>query len=312
MSMHSRAFGEMHFLIFGQDPLVPMKLEQSFSQARPSDEIKFDSFESYDQAYDFAKDNKNIGLIFILENCGDLALNSVFNQLSSQTCNQEICFGVLVHNGQESFKGLRAMKDNDQLIAYQNVNDLIDPDRASFFLKEIWDKYQEAFEKKIIPPALAQTYRSMALLHVDEESLNFRQRLCSLLSSEMNLSWQEGFLLKWHPILEILEKDEGKVLTANNTLLSLYETIRPDSRAEDLFEISNSDENIGKKVAAATSILSKAAHQNQLEIFLKSLLSNVSPRSKALLRSMKRNEQKILEFSNSIHFSNTPRLLKVV
>ena len=312
MSMHTRAFGEMHFLIYGQDPLVPMKLEQTFAQARPADEIRFDSFENYDQAYDFAKENKNVGLVFMLENCGEMEINSVFKQLSKQSDNQDTCFGVLIHNGQESFKGLRAMKDNDHLIAYYDVNDLLDLDKAPLLLQEIWDKYQESFEKQVIPTALAQTYRSMALLHLDEDNLQFRQRLCGLLSSEMNLSWKEGFLLKWHPILEILEKDESNVLLANTSLTELYQAIKPQPEMLEISKIANSEISIGVKVAAATTLIGKAAQDNQLDKYLTSVLSDVTPRSKALLRIMKRHQQRILEFSVSTSTSNSSRLLKVV
>ncbi len=312
MSMHTRAFGEMNILVYGQDPLVPMKLEQTFAQARPADEIRFDSFEDYDQAYDFAKDNKNIGLVFLLENCGEMDINSVFKQFSKLGDHQDTCFGVLIHNGQESFKGLRAMKDNDQFIAYYDVNDLLDADKAPFLLKEIWEKYQEAFEKHIIPNALAQTYRSMALLHMNEEELSFRQRLCTLLTGEMNVSWKEGFLLKWHPILEILEKDEGKVLSANKTLTDYYQMIRPQGGMQDITTVASAEIGIAQKVATATTLLAQIAQQKQLDTYLTETLATVSPRSKALLRTIKRHQQRIVEFSQTTSSQQAPRLLKVV
>lgn len=310
MSMHTRAFGEMHFLIYGKDALVPMKLEQTFALARPADEIKFDSFEDYDQAYDFAKENKNVGLVFLLENCGEMDLNSVFKQFSKLGDHQDCCFGVLLHNGQESFKGLRAMRDNENFIAYYDVNDLLDQDKAPFLLKEIWEKYQEAFEKQIIPSALAQTYRSMALLHVTEEELNFRSRLCTLLTGEMNVSWKEGFLLKWHPILEVLEKDEGNVLHANKALTDYYQAIKPKSDLKDITEIANAEIGVAQKVAAATTVL--ASQGADLENYLSTTLASVSPRSKALLRTMKRHQARILEFAQTTTQSQAPRLLKVV
>lgn len=310
MSMHTRAFGEMNILIYGQDAMTPMKLEQTFAQARPADEIRFDSFEDYDQAYDFAKENKNVGLVFLLENCGEMDLNSVFKQFSKLGDHQDTCFGVLIHNGDETFKGLRAMKDNDQLIAYYDVNDLLDADKAPFLLKEIWEKYQEAFEKQVIPSALAQTYRSMALMHVNEEELNFRQRLCTLLTGEMNVSWKEGFLLKWHPVLEVLEKDEGKVLSANKTLMSFYSAIKPDSSMVDVTSVANAEIGVAQKVAAATTILGKKGEG--LETYLNETLTNVSPRSKALLRTMKRHQARIVEFAQTTSTQQAPRLLKVV
>ncbi len=312
MSMHTRAFGEMHILIYGQDPLVPMKLEQTFAQARPADEIRFDSFEDYDQAYDFAKENKSVGLVFLLENCGEMDLNSVYKQFSKLGEQQDTCFGVLIHDGQESFKGLRAMKDNDHLIAYYDVNDLLDADKAPFLLKEIWEKYQEAFEKQVIPSALAQTYRSMALLHVNEEELSFRQRLCTLLTGEMNVSWKEGFLLKWHPVLEVLQKDEGNVLHANKTLTDYYAAIKPTAGMKDITAVANGEMGVAQKVATATSILGDVAQAQGLETFLQETLANVSPRSKALLRTMKRHQDRIVEFSQTSTKQQAPRLLKVV
>lgn len=312
MSMHTRAFGEMHFLIYGQDPLVPMKLEQAFAQARPADEIRFDSFENYDQAYDFAKENKNVGLVFMLENCGEMSLTSVLTQLSKQTELQNVCFGILLHNGEESFKGLRAMKDNNQFIAYYDVNDLLDPDKTQFLLEEIWSKYQEALEKTVIPVALAQTYRSIALLHQGEEDINFTQRLCTLLSSEMNLTWQEGFALRWFPVLRILENDERSLLQANKQLMSFYEIIKPSIKFNSLLEIANSEIGVAQKVASATTLVSDSARSGQLEQFLSKELKEVSPRSKALLRILKRHQQRILEFSNYSSNQNSSRILKVV
>lgn len=308
--MHTRAFGEMHFLIYGQDPLVPMKLEQTFAQARPSDEIQFDSFENYDQAYDFAKDNKNVGLVFMLENCGEMDLNSVFKQFSKQSENQDVCFGVLIHNGQESFKGLRAMKDNDQFIAYYDVNDLLDADKAPFLLKEIWEKYQDAYEKLIIPSVMAETYRNLALLHLSEEDLSFRQRCCNLLTGEMNVTWKEGFALKWFPTLEILAKNESDVLNANKALQEIYDSISSSHSSQNLTEIANSESSIATKITTAVLTLATEASKNNLDAFLNEQLKEVSPRSKAILRTLKKSQARIMEFQESS--SSTIRRLKVV
>lgn len=312
MSMHTRAFGEMNFLIYGQEPLVPMKLEQTFAQARPSDEIRFDSFENYDQAYDFAKDNKNVGLIFMLENCGEMDINSVYKQFKAQSEFQQTCFGVLIHNGQETFKGLRAFKENDELIAYYDVNDLLDIDKAPFLLKEIWEKYQEAFEKQVIPTALAQTYRSMAMIHSTEEEIVFQQRLSTLLSGEMNVSWQEGFLLKWHPILKVLCKDENNLIKANQTLNQLYQHIQPTESHSTIEGVANSQQGIAAKIIIATNLLSKISSIEEMTSYLNSSLQNVTPRSKALLRIIKKHHQKIIEFHQSSNQEKRKPLLKVV
>lgn len=313
MSMHTRAFSEMHFLIYGEDPLLPMKLEQTLANSRPSDEINFDSFESYEQAYDFAKDNKNVGLIFLLENCGDKSINSVFEQLSKMTEKQDTCFAVLLHNGEESFKGLRALKDNEKLIGYYDVNEMLDENKTAFILKDIWQKYQECYEKTLIPSVLAQTYRSLAVLHAKEETINFSSRLTTLISGEMNISWKESFILKWYPTLQIIKEHEGAVLSSNVKLQALFDSIFSGELSDKTLDtIASSEHDVAKKITAAVERITSSFIKSSTESLLSEELKQVTPRSKALTRILKKHELRINELSSQCQSKHNLSLLKVV
>jgi hypothetical protein len=308
--MHTKAFGEMSILIYGQDPMVPMKLEQSFAKVRPSDEVNIDSFEDYNQCYDFAKEKKNIGLVFLLENCGDLTLNSVFDQFVRTQEESLVTFGIIVHNGTETFKGLRALKSHDKFISYYSVEELLDETKAHYIMQEIWQKYQEEYEKILISAPLAQTYRSMALHFTSPEEIHFKDRVCTMLTSQMNVSWLENMVLKWYPVLSTLEKHEPHLLTTNENLYSLYKSMKTDQTHTCIETIANHEMPITHKITNATDLLYTKAHSKELHEYLKTTMEKVSPRSKAMLRILKKSQDQVISFATNIE--NKKSMLKVV
>jgi len=300
MAIHTRAFGDMRILIYGNDPLVPMKLEQTFAKVSPANELKFDSFENYEQAYDFAKDMKNVGLVFILENCGEVDLSSLLKQFTKLNEDHESCFGVLVHGGEESFKGLRTLRSNPDFLDYVTVEDLLDVDKCSIQLQDIWTKYQDAFESKVIPAPLGNTYQAMAHHHASEESINLAQRLSQLLGNEMNITWKESLILRWAPVIDVLSANESDVLAANKPLAMLYNQLKVQADLRSLSEIASSEIGIAQKVALSASILTQAASSKSLEALLLTTLREVGPRSKPLLRTIKKHQSAIIEISAQV------------
>ncbi len=107
MGLHDRAWTGLDLIAFGAKPLVPMQIEQAFASASPSNEIRFDSFEHYEDALNFCKTKKSVGFIFLLEDCGKLPFIDVFTQLSKAYESRGWpCYGVLLHNGVETIEGI--------------------------------------------------------------------------------------------------------------------------------------------------------------------------------------------------------------
>jgi|GEM_PF-3111736 len=312
MDNHSRSLGGMNILIYGKDPLMPMKLEQALATAKPADEVLIDSFENYDQAYNFCKDNKNVGLVFLFENCGEMDVNSVFTQFQKLNEYQDTCFAVLLHNGMETIKGLRASKDNDSIIGYYNVNDLLDLNKTSFFMQEIWEKYQTTFEKILIPSILASTYKTIAQKHLPTEILNFGERLSVLLSGEMNVTWKESLMLKWSPVLKVLKENDQDLIKGNKQLFGLYQIVESNQNSSDLKQIAESELEIAKKISTTVQCLISSMKENKLEMVLQNAIKEVTPRSKALLRILKRRELNILEMAKASDVTTKVAQLKVV
>jgi hypothetical protein len=56
----------IEILIFGEEPILPMKIERQIAAAAPYDEIRLESFESFEDALDYCNKSKKVGLFFFI------------------------------------------------------------------------------------------------------------------------------------------------------------------------------------------------------------------------------------------------------
>jgi len=146
LGLNEKAWAGINIVVYGKTPLLPMQLEQAIAQASPANEVRIDSFEDYDQAYDFCKAQKNIGFIFVLENSGEVLAADVFRQLGVHYESKGWpCFGVLLHEKEKTMMGYLSLQKNKNLIAYHPVQDLLDGDKTFNTISEVWKSFVSKF-----------------------------------------------------------------------------------------------------------------------------------------------------------------------
>src|SRR5688500_10249290 len=142
MGTHKRSWSGMNLVVFGSSPTIPMKIEQVLSQVSPTNEVRVESFENYEEALDYCKKQKSVGLIFILENCGPFLPKDVFEQLARPYRSRGLpAYGVLIHEKGESIFGLRTLRNNEDFLEYLPLNSLIDSKIATETMEKIWQNY---------------------------------------------------------------------------------------------------------------------------------------------------------------------------
>ncbi len=285
LGTNEKAWAGMNIVIFGKTPILPMKIEQAIATASPANEVRIDSFEDYDQAYDFCKAQKNIGLIFILENSGEVLASDSFKQLGSHYESKGWpCFGVLLHENEKSMMGYLSLQKNKNLIAYLPVSDFLNSQRTFNALNEVWTLFTTAFEQRLIPEKLQETLLSLVEVELPTSNYNFQMRVLTLLCQTLNISWLEALALKWQPVISILKKTNKKALVPNNSLVQIADMASPHEKIKDIFNVINLKTELPGRLVTVAKLLDEARTRGKLEQVLESLIEKARPGAPALLR----------------------------
>lgn len=286
-----------------------MKMEQSIAKANPANEVRIDSFEDFDQAYDFCKAQKNVGLIMVLENSGDALAADAFKQLGTHYESKGWpCFGVLFHESQKSMMGHLSLQKNKNLLNYYSVEDIIDPHKTFGTLSEIWQSFVVAFETSLIPEKLQETLLSLSQQELSADEYGFRNRLAVLLAQNLNISWMEAIALKWEPVVSVLKESGSKALVPNAALVQIAGLAARDETAGDLLEAVRSKSSLCSRISTVTGFLEKARAENKLVDVLDRVATEARPGAPALLRQIALSKDRIL----AIAYSTEKTKLRVV
>jgi hypothetical protein len=300
MGNHSKAWTGLNVLIFGKTPGVPVSIELSLAKATPSNEVKFESFEDYEQAYDFCKEKKNIGFILLLENCGPAGPAAVFKELSSSyEAKGWPCYGILLHESSESFIGLRALRANRNILGYYAVRELTDPSKTFHLLSEIWESFTSAFESYILPESLRETLLSLASSQITNESFIFRDRVKTLLCSNLNVSWIEMTGMRWHNIIENLKKNNPSALTPNRALVQISD-ICQYAKSDNPIDLLKSKASLPSRVSGLLDYLDDKRLKGELEAALQQISTQAKPGAPALIRHIAAQKEQILTIASEI------------
>lgn len=300
MGLHERAWSGIKIGIFGASETLPMQIEQALATATPNNEVAFESFEVYEDAFDFCKRSKDVGLLIILENCGKLPSDQVFRELGKQYESRGWpCFGVLVYENKESFVGLRQLKNNSRLLDYISAEALLDPKQNSLLLSQIWNNLIKAFNDAIIPKALQESLIAEADTIIGHESIAFQDRVSQLLQSGLNVSWLETVALKWHPIVDPIQKRNHAMLSPHTGLKSISEIANPtaDLKTDDFSTIIASKEPLVKRIMALTHAIDQSRQNSSLDNAIRLIATANKPGAPALLRHLVKHRDRILEFA---------------
>ena len=294
LGINEKAWSGLSIVIYGKTPLMPMKLEQSIAKASPSNEVRIESFEDYDQAFDFCKAQKNIGLIFILENSGEVLAADIFKQLSTHYESKGWpCYGILFNENTKSMLGYLSLQNNKNIIGYFSVQDLLDQNKAFNTLNEIWKIFVNSFESFVIPEKLQDTLKTLAEPEISRSAYDFRTRTSTIISSRLNISWLEMIAIRWQPIVEALSKTYPQVLNSNPALLQISEKAKPLD-LDDLYDVIKANASLPSRIVTVTRILDKARSSGNLGVLLDALATKAKPGAPALLKQITNSKEYIL------------------
>lgn len=297
MGRHERAWSGLGILVYGQTPMVPMQIEQSIAGASPNNEVRVDSFEDYEDAYNFSKEKGDIGFIFLLEDCGKLPPADVFKQLSRPYENRGWkSFGVLVHNGVESIQGLKILRDHPQIVDYVSVEDLKDKVKTAALLDQIWEKFYKGFESSLLPQPLQETLWSVAQKELSEDSRHFIDRVSTILASKLNVSWMESVALRWQPVVATVEKLDKTVIEPHPTIQNICKLAEP-LPLKSLKDVVASKEPLVKRINTAALIMDQLRKTGMLENELTVIATMNKPGAGAMIKHIALSRAKILDLS---------------
>ena len=308
MGLHDKAWAGMNVLVFGKTPLSPMKVEQAIATAAPANEVRVDSFEDYSDALDHCKNKRNAGFIFLLEDVGDLPLNDVFTQLSRPyEAKGWPAFGVLVYERAESIKGLRAMQSNPHLLSYLPLSDILDRERVSVVLQDLWSKFIAGFESHILPLSLQETLISLAKDRISEESIHFCDRVSQLLSSNLNVSWIDAIALRWGLVINAVKKSAPAALLPHTMLVQICDELNSNQTSAVLETIVTSKLPLASRVYQTSLLLDQARIDGNLTEQLTRISTMNKPGAPTLVRHIASNRDRILSVAQEESTSDLRR-----
>jgi len=188
----SRRWDDIQIVIYGKSALIPMKIKDSISSFSEEIGSQVYSFEDYEDAYDFCKASKNVGLVFILENCGDLEFSDILNNLSNIfSVNGMPAYGVLIRENDINSKSLMEIIKNKNIIDYVNVNDFINPNLTFSTMEKIWMNFSTKRKNYYLPEKVEETFYELIKITGTFSKVSCLNQIQNILMAQSNLSWED-------------------------------------------------------------------------------------------------------------------------
>lgn len=314
--MMSKALNNLSILIYGEEPLIPMKIEQSIASIWPSAEVSLESYEDYEDALSHVRTQKSFGLLFVLDTAKRLPLDGVIHNLSKPYLDTTgfPAATILVSTEMPTISGYKAMASNSNIIEYTSLRDLLDHDTGKNALKSLWTKYIGHLDKTIMPEAMRGLLESLAVTSgVSADTLQFKSRLAHFFHGKANLSWIESLALSWFFLIE----DQLHLQTAFTNLAAsnLVKVLHDGSIAQsfnDLESIAKITSSTGAKVRYVINLLEQWRASDSLSSHLDTLKKSVKPFSPFIIRTIASESDTIQRFakesSQSTHTTVTRKV----
>ena len=206
----------------------------------------------------------------------------------------------MLHEGGESFVGLRTLRTVPNIIGYYSTKDLINKSSNFHILNEIWDAFSSAFERHIMPESLRETLLSLANPEISAESFLFQDRLKTLLCSNLDVSWLEMTGLRWHSVIESLKVNHPKAVAPNTTLVQISDICKYPPDIANPIELLKSKESLPARIAYLISYLDGKRGSGELSNALQHLATQAKPGAPALLRHIAAQKENILSIASEI------------
>jgi len=303
MGRHQKAWEGISLLVYGNDPMEPMKIEQALAEATPANEWKLESYEDYDDALNFCKKTMNVGFIFLLENKLEINPADIFRELSKPYQKKGWpTMGVLIHSGKETFQGIRTWSENEHILKYVSKDKFSNPTETSSTLDSIWESYCSVFNKTYMPEKLSESILSG--FHNDKDSYVFELRCLNLLSQNINISWLDLTAIKWRLLIDPVYGKKEKFLEPHQFIEEVASTCTTSNAKFSFESIKEKNIPIVEKLYMTVKEISDAYRNNQLESKIDEISSKARPGSPALFRHIKNSKNILMEISKGLNSDN--------
>jgi hypothetical protein len=299
MGIHDRAWDGIKMVVLANQPLQAMRLEQAIASASPATEVRLSSFEEYAQAFQFCKEQKDVGFLFVHEQCGEASFLSAFRELAGLYSNYgALAYGVVLYDGEPNSFAEKSVGKNPQLLDYLPASSLLDESRTLDALGGIWDQYIGAFESAVLPKALQSSLIAVAEEQMGPDGVNFVSRLSTNLLSDLNVSWLESVAIRWSPLLAAVLENSPAILKNHDLLTHFVEMCQAPDRVpeNDLLAFLGGKASLPIKVRALAGSLDEHRRAGSLAAQLRLIESANKPGAPKLVRHVAKNIDRILAF----------------
>lgn len=299
-------------MVFGEDPLLPMRIEQTIATVAPGLEVGIESFEDYHQALAHAKSTKRCGFLLAVDKRGALPIQDVVHNLLEPWGDNTGLRGyaALLADGPRTLTGLELMARESRVIDYFDVSELLDQSLAYSRISKLWENFLESLERDLLPEVHQEWLICLAEEKgMNRETLQFTQRLAQFFRHKANLGWAEALMLSWYPVTDALVSYHKILGTRAGGLFSLVGQLdaTPLARAEqtDLKVITKANAATATKLKAIFCLLDRWRVDGTLAEKLDDIARNCKAFDPALLRVVAKAGDRILEFSDDASSNQT-------
>lgn len=300
--MHDQAFQGLSIMIFGQQPLIPMRMEQTIASVAPSIEVGIESFEDYHQALSFARSSKRVGLLIATDTMTNLPLHDVIQNLTQPWSASTGLpgFSVIAAVGPKTITGYETMAKNRRVFDYIDARDILEAQSAASFVPKLWQSFVDHLEQDILSETNQEWLVTLAQEKgLSKDSIQFSQRLAHFFRGKANITWMESLVLPWFMLTDTLNDYSTRLGVRAGGLFSLASTLKIETipSNESLLELTKSKLRTSSKIKGIIKTLDEWRGLGVLEERLEKEVQNSKPFHPALLRSIVKDHQRILEFS---------------
>lgn len=300
MDLHERAWEGFKILIFCQDSLA-LQMRSTIAECTPISKEQIFTFEKYDDAYSFCKEHKDIGLLIVHENSGELPFIDVFRELSKLSDEEGFpTFGIVCYDELENTTNQKITSKISHLLDYIPVSYFTDHASAGPTIENIWEQICSAFEEYVLPQKLQESLSSCAEETLGADGIHFSLRLTNNFLSALDVSWFENVAIKWAPILNEVNKNTPAVIRPHKTLLRLVDICSTDIdiNENNFLSFLNESHSNCQKVFALVYFLNDQRKAGKLEETLNLFATNTNSVQSILIAHVLRNKERILAFES--------------
>jgi len=316
MSVGTQSWQDISFLVYADEPLLSIKIEQQIVAVNPNIEAQIDAFEVYEEALDYCKQKANVGVIFIHENCGQLDLINTYEQLSrvyKASGWPVIATVIRKANALESIQALKLMRKHPEVLFYVSEGDFENPEFIRSHFEDLWNSYTQLISENLIPSTLKDTFISAIQNRVSECEHVFYDRLSTVLTAPLNLTWKEGFQVRWHNLIHHTYNLKPELLKPHSALtkLVLDPNIDLNSQNQSILQITTNKKGLSTRTIELSKKVVNAANSQQLDQVLIEAKTENRPGRPGLLRTLANRAEQVKDIYLDTYISETAELRKV-